>query len=76
MFKASIEFFVYWTRSKSLSSRLGVFGVHRRAINSVKISLKHEGVKVQSIPLIVPALGPPKNWHYSRFGTISDIFVN
>ena len=31
---------------------------------------------IQSIPLIVPTVGPPKNWHYSRFGTISDIFVN
>ena len=32
--------------------------------------------EVQSIPLIVPAVGPPKNLHCSRFGTISNIFVN
>ena len=32
--------------------------------------------RIQSIPLIVPAVGPQKNWHYSRFGTTSNIFVN
>ena len=33
-------------------------------------------LKLQSILLIVPAVGQPKNWHNSQFGTISDIFVN
>ena len=36
----------------------------------------YQRIQVQSIPLIVPAVGPLKIWHYSRFGTISDIFVN
>ena len=69
-------------RLGNLCVRVSVFGSKSCVFLAVcgqiwqKILGTQVKLKVQSIPLIVPAVGPPKNWHYSRFGTISDIFVN
>ena len=66
----------------SISARFGsvtyhfIFWYLQKSLSQAKMTPPAWRYKVQSIPLIVPAVGLPKNWHYSRFGTISDILVN
>ena len=63
------------------SSRVNKYTWHNRKPSAIHVefflhSLVLYSIYEQYIPVIVPEVGPSKNGHYKRFGTISDIFVN
>ena len=69
-------YMTFWQKqvNMSMGSTAGVAGVVFGTAASANAA--NSSAELQSIPLIVPAVGPPKNWPFSRFGIISDIFVD